>query len=167
MAETMTRGDVVCFRAIVSNYGHIQHMPVVVLGVGPKRVRVQTLDLRRNRTISVKPENLHPLASTEFCPAADTSPFLGAVEQIARVACGEGGGTGMKITLESTDKIVTLNGVPARIWQGTTESGVPCHAYITRVGVDRTEDTSEFERELRETATPRAELATIPLRMVL
>lgn len=82
----MMRGDVVCFRATVSNYGHIQHVPVVVLSVGPKRVRVQTLDLKRNRDINVKPENLHALASTEYCGDADTSPFLAAVERVRRDA---------------------------------------------------------------------------------
>ena len=30
----------------------------------------------------------------------------------------------MKITIENTDKIVTLNGVPARIWEGKTDSGI-------------------------------------------
>ena len=73
----------------------------------------------------------------------------------------------MKITLESTEKVVQLNGVPARIWQGTTESGVPCHAYITRIAVDKADDTSQFERELQEHAAPRAELAVIPLRMII
>ncbi len=38
----------------------------------------------------------------------------------------------MIVTLESTDKIVTLviNGaeVPARIWEGRTASGIECHA---------------------------------------
>ena len=29
-----------------------------------------------------------------------------------------GGGVSMKITIESTTKIVELNGVPARIWEG-------------------------------------------------
>lgn len=73
----------------------------------------------------------------------------------------------MIVTIESTDKIVTLNGVPARIWQGATESGVPCHCYITRIAVDKGEDTSQFERELQEHAAPRAELEAIPMRMVL
>lgn len=41
----------------------------------------------------------------------------------------------MKITLESTSKIVELNGVPARVWEGKSESGIPCHAFITRIAV--------------------------------
>lgn len=73
----------------------------------------------------------------------------------------------MKITIESTTKIVQLNGVPARIWEGTTESGVPVHCYVTRVAVDRDEDTSQFERELQEQKAPRPELEAIPLRMII
>ena len=30
----------------------------------------------------------------------------------------------MKMIIESTSKVVTLNGVPARIWDGKTENGV-------------------------------------------
>ncbi len=54
----------------------------------------------------------------------------------------------MKLTLESTSKIVTLNGVPARIWEGHTDKGVACHAFITRIAADRQADLSEFETEL-------------------
>ena len=41
----------------------------------------------------------------------------------------------MKLILENTSKLVELNGVPARIWEGKTESGIACHAFITRVAV--------------------------------
>lgn len=73
----------------------------------------------------------------------------------------------MKITLESTTKIVYLNGVGARIWEGTTDSGIPVHAYLTRVAVRHGEDTSQFERELQEHRAPSPEVAAIPLRLVL
>jgi len=77
----------------------------------------------------------------------------------------------MKITIEPTDRIVTLNIdgaiVPARIWQGHTERGVPMHCYITRVAVDRTLDAGEFEAALLETAPARPDLSVIPLRLVL
>ena len=63
----------------------------------------------------------------------------------------------MKITLESTSKIVTLNRVPARLWQGHTESGIEVHAFITLIAVDKALDTSQFERELTEQAAPRPE----------
>ncbi|MBK8200289.1 MAG: hypothetical protein IPK75_18235 [Acidobacteria bacterium] len=78
----------------------------------------------------------------------------------------------MKVMLESTSKITFLvvNGeeVPARVWEGTTESGIPCHAYITRIAVNAQHDAAEFERDLRETRPPSADLArAIPMRMVL
>lgn len=74
----------------------------------------------------------------------------------------------MKITIESTEQIVYLNGVPARVWVGATESGIECHALITRIAVSKEADTSQFERELLEQAAPRRELAdAYPMRMVL
>lgn len=85
----------------------------------------------------------------------------------------------MKITLEHTDRIVTLEGpsggtVPARVWQGHTESGIPVHCFVTRIAVAKTEDASQFERELTAQPTARARVdieaafpAGIPLRLVL
>lgn len=73
----------------------------------------------------------------------------------------------MQVQLESTDKIVQLNGVPARIWEGHTAAGVPCHAYVTRIAVSESVDSSEFYRELQEHRPPSAEIAAIPLRLVL
>jgi hypothetical protein len=73
----------------------------------------------------------------------------------------------MQVQLESTEKVVTLNGVPARIWEGHTAAGVRCHAYVTRIAVSDTEDVSQFERELQEHRAPSAEIAAIPLRLVL
>lgn len=85
----------------------------------------------------------------------------------------------MKITLQSTDKIVTLEtnsvNVPARIWQGEPESGIPVHAYITLIAPEIHETnpridelTAEFDRELKRHANPRpAVLDIIPLRMIL
>ncbi len=78
----------------------------------------------------------------------------------------------MKVTLESTDKIVQLRMpdgaiVPARVWQGVTAGGVECHAFITRVAVRHGLNTTEFERDLQEHAPARAELAAIPTRLVI
>lgn len=77
----------------------------------------------------------------------------------------------MIVTLESTDKIVELvvNGqaVPARIWEGKTASGIPCHAYITRIAVAPELDSSQFERELRECRPATPAIAAIPLRLIL
>jgi len=77
----------------------------------------------------------------------------------------------MKVTLESTTKIVelTLNGqtLPARIWEGTTEHGIPCHAYITRIAVHQDLDASQFERELQEHRKATPAIEAIPLRLIL
>jgi hypothetical protein len=74
----------------------------------------------------------------------------------------------MKIIIESTSKIVELNGVPARIWEGTTESGIELHCFITRVAIDEEETrTEEFERELKEQKKPSVALECYPLRMII
>lgn len=73
----------------------------------------------------------------------------------------------MQVSLESTDKVVTLNGVPARIWEGHTAKGISCHAYVTRIAVAEGDDASEFERELQEHRVVSEELRAIPLRLVL
>ena len=49
----------------------------------------------------------------------------------------------MKITIESTDKIVYLNGIPARIWEGETASGICVHCFITRIAVRKYEPRVE------------------------
>ena len=87
----------------------------------------------------------------------------------------------MKITIESTDKITSLEirdgshgiSMPARIWEGHTESGVPVHCFITRIAPtvddkpENAEQFRQFERELKEQRKPSAEIATIPLRLIL
>jgi hypothetical protein len=78
----------------------------------------------------------------------------------------------MKVTLESTDRIVELvqNGqtIPARIWEGTTAKGIRCHAYITRIAVSDKDDAGEFERDLQEQHKPTSpELNVIPTRLVI
>lgn len=78
----------------------------------------------------------------------------------------------MKLTLESTEKIVTIESaggqVPARVWQGTTESGVDVVCFITRVAVRRDADQSEFQRDLAEAhAVMTDDVRAIPARLVL
>jgi len=75
----------------------------------------------------------------------------------------------MKIAIESTEKIVTLNGVPARIWEGHTASGIPVHCYVTRIGVKDGLglDTTEFDRELQEHTMPSLDVQFIPLHLIL
>ena len=73
----------------------------------------------------------------------------------------------MKITIESTTKIVELNGVECRIWEGHTEKGVPIHCFIPRIAVRDDQDCSQFEADLIEKRAPSADTAAIPLRMIL
>ena len=84
----------------------------------------------------------------------------------------------MKITIESTAKIVTLlvNGheVHARVWQGETDSGIPVQAFITRIAPEISKDhpdidslTAQFDEELTRRADPRPTVEAIPLRMII
>jgi hypothetical protein len=74
----------------------------------------------------------------------------------------------MQITIRNTSKIVTINGVPARIWEGESASGIKVHCYVTRIAIDKTETrTAEFERELQEQSPMSLEIQAIPLRMIL
>ena len=76
----------------------------------------------------------------------------------------------MKITIESTSKIVTFDGLPARVWEGHTESGIPIHCFVTRVAVkdgQPAETYGQFEKELKEQRKPSPEIEAIPLRMIL
>ncbi len=74
----------------------------------------------------------------------------------------------MKVPLESTSKIITLNSAPARLWEGTTESGVPVVAFISRIAVPSGQPQGEFEKELQEHRPPRPELAgTFDARLIL
>jgi len=78
----------------------------------------------------------------------------------------------MRVTLHSTNKIVQLvtndGEIAARIWEGQTESGIPCHAFITRIAVDKDDHAAEFQRELVETRHPSPAVdAAYPLRMIL
>lgn len=65
----------------------------------------------------------------------------------------------MKITLENTDEVGAIGidvgdvqvQVPARIWVGSTESGIPVVAFITRIAAIG--DPTEFERELSQPPT--------------
>jgi hypothetical protein len=82
----------------------------------------------------------------------------------------------MKITIESTSKVVTLEidgaFVPARIWEGRTETGIPVHCFVTRICPSIPEPLpgnveAQFRRELFECAQPSAPMAGIPLRLIL
>lgn len=75
----------------------------------------------------------------------------------------------LKVTAEATTKIVELEAthLPARVWEATTESGLKCYLFVTRVMVAEGADTSQFERELKEQKPPCAELQAFPLALFL
>ena len=73
----------------------------------------------------------------------------------------------MKIEIENTDKIVELSGVPARIWEGKTASGIPVHCFVIMISPQTHEGIEDFERELQETKPPSSEVQAYPLRMIL
>jgi hypothetical protein len=56
----------------------------------------------------------------------------------------------MKVTLQSTNFIVTGNGAKARLWEGETEKGIKCYALIPVIAARRDADNGEFELDLQE-----------------
>lgn len=57
--------------------------------------------------------------------------------------------------------------MPARIWEGQTDSGIAVHCFITRIAVHNDANHSDFERELQEQRAPSADVAAIPMRLIL
>ena len=74
----------------------------------------------------------------------------------------------MKVIIESTTKIIHFNGVPVRVWEGHTESGIKVNCFIARVAIDAKEpNVGEFEKELREQKPPSKEIEAFPLRVII
>ena len=80
----------------------------------------------------------------------------------------------MRITIESTATVVSFDvegmSIPARIWQGETDSGIPVHVFVTRLAPEIPPDDprqEQFQLELEERAAPRETVRAIPLRLIL
>jgi hypothetical protein len=73
----------------------------------------------------------------------------------------------VKITSESTTKVVSFNGIDCRVWEGESEHDIPVIVFIPRIAVKNGLDTSQFDAELRERRAPSAEAECWPSRMVL
>ena len=56
----------------------------------------------------------------------------------------------MKMTIQSTDRFAHINGVSTRVWEGTTEKGVPVCVFVAMIGVPTVHDPEEFTRDLGE-----------------
>lgn len=82
--------------------------------------------------------------------------------------------TEMEITIRSTEKIVILQsdalaeGVPARLWEGETKSGIKVHCFVTRIAIDSNElRIEEFEQELIEQQAPSTAMEAYPTKLIL
>ena len=75
----------------------------------------------------------------------------------------------MTATMHPTDKVIEFNGVPARIWEGTTDQGTPIMAFITRVtpGECTQAQADEFREALQEVKAPSVAAKSIPLNLIL
>jgi hypothetical protein len=75
----------------------------------------------------------------------------------------------MKLTLTPTATIDTVGGtIPARIWEGTTDAGVPVKAWIAVLQPQTHNEAllAEFNRELKEVPAKR-ELTSFDIRLVM
>jgi hypothetical protein len=78
----------------------------------------------------------------------------------------------MKVTIQSTTEVTQIKvagqTVPARLWAGTTESGIPVHCYVTLISPQThdAEAIAAFEREFMEHQV-RQELVSFDLRLIL
>jgi hypothetical protein len=60
----------------------------------------------------------------------------------------------MKLTIESTPHTTAIDGVPVRVWNGTSEFGVPCKVFVHRIAVALEEDQAQFDLELLSKLEP-------------
>jgi hypothetical protein len=60
----------------------------------------------------------------------------------------------LKITIESTDITTRLDGVPVRLWEGTTDQGVRCKVFIHRIAIANEADAMEFDEDLARQLPP-------------
>jgi hypothetical protein len=76
----------------------------------------------------------------------------------------------MEITIKNTTKIVKLNGVPARIWEGQTSTGIRVHCFITRIAIDKDEspeNITQFAHELLEQEAPSEAIQLYSLNLII
>jgi hypothetical protein len=76
----------------------------------------------------------------------------------------------MKLTIQPTSKVVTLNGVECRAWEGVDDEGTAVHCYIALVAVhiDAPESVARrFREQLKEVRAPSPEVRAIPARLIL
>jgi hypothetical protein len=50
----------------------------------------------------------------------------------------------MKIQMESTEHVITVDGVECRVWNAVTENNTQCFVFVHRIAVRRADDQQEF-----------------------
>jgi hypothetical protein len=61
----------------------------------------------------------------------------------------------VKLSIERTDRLVTFQGRPVRVWHGTTESGHPVELFVAGMtGPGDEQGRDEFEAGLAEDGAP-------------
>lgn len=60
----------------------------------------------------------------------------------------------MRMTLESTDQIVDVDGTQCRVWQGLTGDGLHVVAFVKRIACRAGDDTRQLDRELKARTAP-------------
>jgi hypothetical protein len=74
----------------------------------------------------------------------------------------------MLIILKNTDKIIDVNGIKSRLWEGKTDTGIFISCLIIRIAVNAKADQTEFDQELIECRPPSPEAdRAFPVRLVV
>jgi hypothetical protein len=75
------------------------------------------------------------------------------------------------LTIEPTSRIVDIvteqGTIPARVWQGKTDSGIEVAVLVTRVATHRDNDMTEFDRTLLPQPPGAVAVEAFPNRMIL
>ena len=74
--------------------------------------------------------------------------------------------TMLKLTIEPTDLLTEVDGVPVRLWRGTTPQGHPVQVFVRNLASNVPAAQAELARVLREVEEPR-ELRRVSLRQIL
>jgi hypothetical protein len=60
----------------------------------------------------------------------------------------------LKLTITPTDRVVNVDGVPVRIWEGVTTHGAKCTLFIHRIAVHVAAGSEELDRSLTAVPAP-------------
>lgn len=60
----------------------------------------------------------------------------------------------MRLTIERTDRLTSVDGVECRVWNGRTDDGVLCLVLVHRIVVREDNDCGAFEAALVERPRP-------------